>query len=151
MPMGAPLHEPPATKSGRAGCALYYRPRSGQQLDHPVEEASDESTKVGGEGSVGGGKPVSAWRCGARRRRRSKPEGEASREGSERGGREEGAEDRNEGTTEVIGEQRALYTRAKRRGGANPDGAGLNRKGQRTGTETTEQIRHSLPKTPHST
>jgi hypothetical protein len=137
MPMGAPPHEPPATKSGRADCASYRRPRPGQRLDQPVEEASNESTKVGGEGSVGGGKP---WRCGARRRRRSKPEGEASWEGSERGGREGEVDDRIEGTKDGIGEQRALYTRAKRRGAANPDRAGLNPKRQRTGTETTNIV-----------
>jgi hypothetical protein len=34
-------------------------------------------------------------------------------------------------------EQRALYTRAKRREGANPDGARLNPKRQRNGTDST--------------
>jgi hypothetical protein len=50
MPMEAPPHEPPATKSGKADCASYRRPRPGQRLDQSVEEASNESTKVGGEG-----------------------------------------------------------------------------------------------------
>jgi hypothetical protein len=48
--MGAPPHETPATKSGRAYCASNRRPRPGQQLDQSVEEASNKSTKVGGEG-----------------------------------------------------------------------------------------------------
>jgi hypothetical protein len=34
-------------------------------------------------------------------------------------------------------EQRAFYMWVERRGGANPKRAGLNRKRQRTGTETT--------------
>jgi hypothetical protein len=50
MLMGAPPHEPPATKSGRADCASNRLPRPGQQLDQSVEEASNKSTKVGGEG-----------------------------------------------------------------------------------------------------
>ena len=40
-----------------------------------------------------------------------------------------------------IEEQRALYTRAKRRGSANPDRVGLNRKRQRTGSDSTAQRR----------
>jgi hypothetical protein len=73
--------------------------------------------------TVRGGKPVHALRCGPRRRRRSKPEGEASWEGSEREGSERvgservgsegGVEDRKEWTVEGIGEQRALYTRTE--------------------------------------
>jgi hypothetical protein len=50
----------------------------------------------------------------------------------------EGVEDRKEGTTEGIEEQWALYTRAKRHGGALPDRAGLNPKGQRTGSDSTQ-------------
>jgi hypothetical protein len=73
---------------------------------------------------MGGVKLVSARRCGARRRRRSKPEGVASWEGSERG--QEGVEDRKE-TVKEIEDQRALYTRAKparwRSGRAKPEGA----------------------------
>jgi hypothetical protein len=38
---------------------------------------------------------------------------------------------------EQMEEQRAFYMWAERRGGANPDRAGLNRKRQRTCTETT--------------
>jgi hypothetical protein len=37
-----------------------------------------------------------------------------------------------------MGEPRAFYMWAKRRGGANPDRAGLNRKRQRTGSNFTE-------------
>ncbi len=79
------------------------RPRPGQRLKKSVEKASYEH-EGGRGGSVGGEEPVSA-----RRRRRSKPEGEASWEGSERGGEEGGIEDRKEGTMEGIGEQRARY------------------------------------------
>ena len=52
-------------------------------------------------------------------------------------GRAGGVEDRKDGTTEAIREQQALYTRAKRREGANPDRGGLNLKRQRTGSQTT--------------
>jgi hypothetical protein len=41
---------------------------------------------------------------------------------------------------EQMEEQRTFYMWAKRRGGANPDRAGLNRKRQRTGTETTVEM-----------
>jgi hypothetical protein len=41
---------------------------------------------------------------------------------------------------EQMEEQRAFYMWAERRGGANPDRAGLNRKRQRTCTETTFTI-----------
>jgi hypothetical protein len=71
----------------------------------------------------------------------------AGREAKE-GGREGGVEDRKEGTIEGIGEQRALYTRAKRREGANPDRVGLNPKRQRTGTDSTNVAtgtRSSMP------
>ena len=78
---------------------------------------------------------VTLRRCGARGRRRSKPEGEAIWEGSEVGGKEQRTEKMGRGRE--IEEQRALYTRAKRRGRANPDGAGLNRKRQRTGSDST--------------
>jgi hypothetical protein len=80
------------------------------------------------------GDVVSAQRYGA----------EAAAQQAERGGhprgkrkRGEGVEDREEGTREGIEEQRALYTRAKRQGGAIPDRAGLNRKRQRTRTDST--------------
>ncbi|ERF73788.1 hypothetical protein EPUS_09254 [Endocarpon pusillum Z07020] len=62
---------------------------------------------------------------------------QARRGGQLRGkqrGKKGGLEDKRERTTEGIGEQRALYTQVKRRGGANPDRAGLNRKRQRTRT-----------------
>jgi hypothetical protein len=42
--------------------------------------------------------------------------------------------------TEGIEEQRALYTRAKRRERALPDQAALNPKRQRTGNQTTDTI-----------
>ena len=50
---------------------------------------------------------------------------------------EKGVDNRKDGMKEKLEEQRALYTRAKRRGSANPDRAGLNPKRQRTGSETT--------------
>jgi hypothetical protein len=52
MPIEALPHEPPATKSSRVDCPSYRRPRPGQLLDQSVEEASNESTKVGGEGRL---------------------------------------------------------------------------------------------------
>jgi hypothetical protein len=72
MLIRAPLYEPLATKSGRAGYTLYRYSRLSQRLDHPIEKASNESTEVGGKGSVRGGKPVSAWCYEAQRRRCSK-------------------------------------------------------------------------------
>jgi hypothetical protein len=85
-----------------------------------------------GQGCVEDG--VSAQRYGAKAaaqlaEREGHPRGK-----SERGG---GVVDRKDGTTEEIEEQRALYIRAKRRGAALPDRAGLNRKRQRTGSRTT--------------
>jgi hypothetical protein len=64
---------------------------------------------------------------------------QAERGGHPQGKRKtgEGVEDRKEGTVEGIEERWALYTRAKRREGALPDRAGLNRKRQRTGTYFT--------------
>jgi hypothetical protein len=56
----------------------------------------------------------------------------------ERGG--DGVEDKKEETMEGIEEQRAFYTRAKRHEGAMPDRAGLNPKGQRTGTFSTLKV-----------
>jgi hypothetical protein len=35
MSVRVPPHQPPATKSGRADCASYRRPRPGQRLDQP--------------------------------------------------------------------------------------------------------------------
>jgi len=46
---------------------------------------------------------------------------------------------------EQMEEQRAFYMWAKRRGGANPDRAGLNPKRQRTCTETTSSIWSKKP------
>ena len=62
--------------------------------------------------------------------------GQTRRPAEREGRREVGADDRKEGTEETMGEQRAFYMWAKRRGRANPDRAGLNRKRKRTGTET---------------
>jgi hypothetical protein len=79
MPVGASSHETPTTKSGRADGASYH-----QRLDQLAGEASDMSTKMGGEDRLEAGsrsKPCAA----AQRWRRSKPEGEASSEGSEEG------------------------------------------------------------------
>jgi hypothetical protein len=50
-----------------------------------------------------------------------------------------GVDDRKVVMTEMV-EQRALYTRAKRREGANPDLAELNPNRQRTGTFSTKEI-----------
>jgi hypothetical protein len=49
----------------------------------------------------------------------------------------EGVEDRKKETMEEVEEQRAFYTRAKRREGALRGRAGLNPKSQRTGTDST--------------
>ena len=62
------------------------------------------------------------------------------REGRGKRERGEGVEDRKEETREGIEEQRAPYTWAKRREGAFPNRAELNRKRQRTGIETTDLI-----------
>jgi hypothetical protein len=62
-----------------------------------------------------------------------------ARRGGHLGGKRkkgEGVEDRKERLTKDLEEQRALYTQAKRRGGALPDRAGLNPKRQRTGTDS---------------
>jgi hypothetical protein len=88
MPVGAPLHEPPVTMSGRADCASYRRRQPGQRLDQLAGEASNESIKMGGEGWLEVGSRSTPCRCGVRRRRRSKSEGEASWEGSEEGRKE---------------------------------------------------------------
>jgi hypothetical protein len=73
---------------------------------------------------------------GGQRRRCSKSEGEASRSQARR---EAEADDRKEKTMEQIEEQRAFYMWANRQGGAFLDRVGLNRKRQRTGTETTDK------------
>jgi hypothetical protein len=78
---------------------------------------------------------------GGQRWWRSKSEGEASWSQARRMG---GADDRKEKMMEQMEEQRAFYMWVKRRGGANPDRAGLNRKRQRTCTETTYGVLVSL-------
>jgi hypothetical protein len=59
MSVGAPPHEPPATKSDRVGYVSDRGPRLGQQLDQQAGEASNKSTKVEREGRSETGKPVS--------------------------------------------------------------------------------------------
>jgi hypothetical protein len=86
MPMGAPSHEPPATKSGRAGCTSDRRRQPGQQLDQPAGEASNKTTKVEREGRLEAGTRSAGWcydaagpgSCGA-----------ASQQGSQQGGKRE--------------------------------------------------------------
>jgi hypothetical protein len=63
--MGAPSHEPPATKSGRAGCTSDRRRQPGQQLDQPAGEVSNKSTQVEREGRLEAGSGSAAWRCDA--------------------------------------------------------------------------------------
>jgi hypothetical protein len=82
---------------------------------------------------------VSAQRYGLRRRR-SRQKGKTIGEGSERG---EGVENRTHEMTEEIEEQQAIYTRAKQRGAAFPNRAGLSLKRQRTGSDS---IHHSAVK-----
>jgi hypothetical protein len=52
MSIGAPSYELLVMGSVRAGGASYHRRQSGQWLDQPIGEASNEGTKVG-EGRVG--------------------------------------------------------------------------------------------------
>jgi hypothetical protein len=84
---------------------------------------------------------VSAQRYGAEAAAQQADRGDHLRGKRERGKR---VEDRKEGTTEGSEEQRALYTRAERRGGALPDRAGLNPRRQRTGSDSTYKVRESL-------
>jgi hypothetical protein len=70
------------------------------------------------------------WGCRVRGRRRRKKDKEASWEGSERGGKRAGVEDRKEGTTEdTVGAAGSLYPgqaargRDPRSGGAKPEEA----------------------------
>jgi hypothetical protein len=51
-----------------------------------------------------------------------------------------GIDDRKGEMKEQTEEQRALYSRAKRREFANPDRVGLNSKGQHTGSDSTNII-----------
>jgi hypothetical protein len=120
IPMEVPSYIPRATGSDGAGCVS-----ASQRLDQPAGAASNESKKVG-EGRVGwqGGTPVSDWRWGpggggAASQKGASWEGRAA---EERGGNE--TEDKKAEAMEGIEEQRALYTRAKRREGALPDLAG---------------------------
>ena len=135
MLMGAPSPELPATKSGRAGCALDRRQQPGQQLDQPAGKASNKSTKVERKGQLEAESrliawrcdAVTLWRCGARKRRRSKPAGEASRGGSERRGRSRRQKGRDgEGDGEAAGSLylgQAARGRVARSGGAKPEEA----------------------------
>jgi hypothetical protein len=88
MPMEAPPHEPPATKYGRADCASYRRPRPGQRLDQSVEEASNESTKVGGEGRLEAGSQSAPGAAGpgggGAASQKGRPAGREAKEGGER-------------------------------------------------------------------
>ncbi len=58
----------------------------------------------------------------------------------QRGKAGNGVEDRKEETMERTEEQRACYTRAKWRGDALPDRAGVNPKGQRTGSVSIHAV-----------
>jgi hypothetical protein len=88
-----------------------------------------------------GRKPVSAWRCDAVTLRgpeaaaqQAQKERPAEREAKE----EEGVEERKEGTTGS--RSSGFYTWAKRREGAFPDRAGLNRKWHRNGSDFTAEV-----------
>jgi hypothetical protein len=129
IPMGALSHDPPAIKSGRAGCASDHRRQPGQQLDQPAGEASNKSTKVEREGRLEAGSRSAAWRCDAvplrgPERRRSKPEGEASWKGSERRGRSRRQKGRDDGGVQgaagSLCSGQAARGRVARSGGAKP-------------------------------
>jgi hypothetical protein len=147
--MGAPSHEPPATKPGRADCASDCRRQPGQQLDQPAGEASNKSTKVEREDRLEAG---SRSAPGAVPRRGPEAAAQQARRGGQLGGSERRGRSRKqkEGTMEGIEEQRGLYTRAKRRGGALPDRAGLNPKRQRTGSDSTSEVRSPEERTRRS-
>jgi hypothetical protein len=83
--MGAPLHEPPATKSGRAGCASDRRRQPGQQLHQPAGEASNKSTKVEREGWLEAGSQSAP---GAVSRRGPEAAAQQARRGGQLGGSE---------------------------------------------------------------
>jgi hypothetical protein len=90
MPVGAPSYEPPTIKSDRAVTASYRRRQPGQRLDQPAGEASNESTKMGGEGRLEAGsrlKPCAAWlRGGGAASQKGRPAGrEVKRGGRSRG------------------------------------------------------------------
>jgi hypothetical protein len=90
MPVGAPSHEPPTIKSGRADGESYRRRQPGQRLDQPAGEALNESTKMGGEGRLEAGsrsKPCAAGPAGGgAASQKGRPSGrEAKRGGRSRG------------------------------------------------------------------
>jgi hypothetical protein len=68
------------------------RPRPGQQLGQPVGEASNESTKVGGEGSIGGGNEAGSRSAtgavgpggGGAASQKGRPAGRAAKDGKRR-------------------------------------------------------------------
>jgi hypothetical protein len=107
MSVGAPLYEPPTTKSSRADDASYRRRQPGQRLDQPAGEASNESTKMGGEGRLEAGSRSKPCAAG--------PEAAAqqARRGGQLGGKrrwKEGVEDRKDGTRdEDRGAASSLY------------------------------------------
>jgi hypothetical protein len=76
-----------ATKSGRAGCASDRRRQPGQQLDQPVGEASNRSTKVEREGRLEAGSRSAAWRCDAVPLRGPEAAAQQARRGDQLGGK----------------------------------------------------------------
>jgi hypothetical protein len=82
--MGAPSHEPPATRSGRAGCASDRRRQPGQQLDQPAGEASNKRTKVEREGRLEAGSQSAP---GAVPRRGPEAAAQQARRGGQLGGK----------------------------------------------------------------
>jgi hypothetical protein len=141
--MGAPSHEPPATNYSRVGCASDRRRQPGQQLDQPAGGASNKSTKVERDGRLEAGSRSTAWRCDAAGPGSG---GAASLKGRPAGEREGGVGDRKEETAREIEEQRALYTRAKRReaampdrGGAKPEGAAHRQRDYRLNSDVLAQ------------
>jgi hypothetical protein len=88
MLMGASPHERPATKSGRADCASYRRPRPGQRLDQSVWKASNESIKVGGKGRLEAGSQSAPGAAGpggsGAASQKGRPAGREAKEGGER-------------------------------------------------------------------
>jgi hypothetical protein len=118
------------------------RGRRGRQLDRPVEGESNESTRkparwLSGGGGKGGWRTSSAPNATGLGRRRSRQKGRrgwSSARDEKEGERSRRHERRNDGVDRGAA---GLYTRAKRRGGALPDRAGLNPTRQRTCNETT--------------
>jgi hypothetical protein len=109
MPMGAPSHEPPATKSGRVGCASDRRRQPGQQLDQPAGGASNKSTKVERESRLEAGSWSADWRCDAAGPGSGGAASQKGRPAEGKAREEEGVEDRKEGMMEENEEQGALY------------------------------------------